>query len=90
MNITKSGISIAASAALHAFAAGGSTPAFAKDGGKEAAKVECFGVNGCHGQSDCKSAQHECKGQNECKGQGFKDLTAKECKAQGGTLKAGK
>lgn len=63
-------------------------PAAAKD---TAAKVQpCYGVNGCKGQSDCKSAGHECKGMNECKGQGFKDMTASACKAAGGSLTAPK
>jgi uncharacterized membrane protein len=82
----KSGASIAASAALLALSAvAPTTSAFAK--GAEA-KVPCYGVNGCKGQSDCKSASHDCKGQNDCKGQGFKDLTKKQCAAQHGSLTA--
>lgn len=83
MTITKNGISVAASAALIAIAAiGTASPAF----GKEEAKVHCYGVNGCSGQSDCKTAHNECKGQNECKGHGFKEMTAKQCAAEGGSL----
>lgn len=48
--------------------------------------VECFGVNSCKGQSDCKTAAHACKGQNACKGQGFKDLSAKACLDKGGVI----
>ncbi len=52
------------------------------------AKVQCFGVNSCKGQSDCKSGNHDCKGQNDCKGQGFKSLSAASCTAQHGTTTA--
>jgi hypothetical protein len=84
MITTKIGVSVAASAALIALTAIGTTaPAFAK----EVPKVHCYGVNGCQGTSDCKTAHNECKGQNECKGKGFKEATAKECKAEGGSLK---
>jgi len=87
MTATKSGLSIAAAAALIALS-GASLPgaAFAKD----AKTVQCFGVNACKGQSDCKSGSHDCKGMNSCKGQGFKDLSAKACTAQGGSLTAPK
>jgi uncharacterized membrane protein len=82
----KSGASIAATAALLALSAAAPTAsAFAK--GTEA-KVPCYGVNGCKGQSDCKSGKHDCKGQNDCKGQGFKDLTKAQCAAKGGSLTA--
>lgn len=82
----KSGISMAATAALFALTAVAPTaPAFAKDA---EAKVHCYGVNTCKGTSACKTAHNECKGQNGCKGQGFKELTAKQCTAAGGTLTA--
>jgi uncharacterized membrane protein len=78
--------SIATAAAAFALAAAASvsvsTPTFAAD---QSAKVMCFGVNACKGQSDCKSGNHDCKGQNSCKGQGFKDLSAKKCAAEHGT-----
>lgn len=48
------------------------------------AKVHCFGVNSCKGQSDCKSAGHSCKGLNSCKGQGFKIMSQSDCDAAGG------
>ena len=84
----KSGASIAATAALLALsAAAPTTSAYAKHA---EAKVPCYGVNGCKGQSDCKSASHDCKGQNDCKGQGFKDLTKSQCAAEGGSLTAPK
>jgi uncharacterized membrane protein len=63
-----------------------STPTFAADHGS--AKVMCFGVNACKGQSDCKSGNHDCKGQNSCKGQGFKDLSAATCAAEHGSTTA--
>jgi hypothetical protein len=47
----------------------------------EEAKIACNGVNGCKGQSACKTAQNECKGMNACKGQGFVEMTKKECTA---------
>ena len=46
----------------------------------EEAKVHCMGVNGCKGQSACKTASNACKGQNSCKGTGFVEMTDKECK----------
>ena len=81
----KSGASIAASAALLALAATApASSALAKGG--DAKVVPCYGVNGCKGQSDCKSGNHACKGQNDCKGQGFKDLTKAQCAAEHGSL----
>ena len=55
----------------------------------EEAKVHCDGVNGCKGQSACKTAHNACKGQNSCKGQGFKEMTAKECDAAKAKMKTG-
>jgi len=78
--------SLATAAATLALAAASfsvSTPTFAGD--QVAAKVMCFGVNACKGQSDCKSGNHDCKGQNSCKGQGFKTLSASKCAAENGT-----
>lgn len=50
----------------------------------QTAKVQCFGVNACKGQSDCKSASNSCKGQNACKGKGFVAMSKSECDAAGG------
>jgi uncharacterized membrane protein len=61
------------------------TPSFAGEKAAHSAKVACYGVNSCKGQSDCKSGNHDCKGMNDCKGQGFKDLSAKACAAAGGS-----
>lgn len=83
---TRTGISLATSAALVAFAAAPTAPAFAKQAGAQT--VHCYGVNTCKGQSDCKTAHNDCKGQNSCKGQGFKAMTTKACKAAGGSLTA--
>ena len=55
--------------------------------GAAEAKVHCMGVNGCKGQSACKTAQNECKGQNACKGQGFTEMTQKECDAAKAKMK---
>ena len=80
----KSGASLAVSAALLGLSAVAPSSAVLAKGTE--AKAPCYGVNGCKGQSDCKSGNHECKGQNDCKGQGVKDLTAKQCAAKGGSL----
>jgi uncharacterized membrane protein len=80
----KSNIGLAAAAAVFALSAGATTSVMAQST-STAAKVQCFGVNACKGQSDCKSGAHDCKGQNSCKGQGFKSESAKKCAAQGGT-----
>jgi hypothetical protein len=80
--INKSGLGIAASAALFALTSAAVTStAFAATGD---ASVHCYGVNSCKGTSDCKTAKNECKGQNSCKGHGFKEMSAKECAAAGG------
>ncbi|GAB6067199.1 hypothetical protein JCM13664_05170 [Methylothermus subterraneus] len=50
------------------------------------AKVACFGINACKGQSDCATPKNACKGMNSCKGQGFKYVSLKECEAQGGQV----
>jgi uncharacterized membrane protein len=73
-----------AAAALALSGVSFSSPASAADQ-QVAAKVMCYGVNSCKGQSDCKSGNHDCKGQNSCKGQGFKSLSAKKCAAEHGS-----
>jgi uncharacterized membrane protein len=75
---------LASAAAVFALSSA-ATVSIAHAQGDPSAKVECFGVNSCKGQSDCKSGNHDCKGQNSCKGQGFKSLTAQDCAAQHGT-----
>ena len=82
MIFNKSGVSLAASAALIALVSIAPSPAVAKDD----ANVHCYGVNTCKGTSDCKTAHNECKGQNSCKGEGFKEMSAKQCAAAGGSL----
>lgn len=52
----------------------------------EEAKVQCGGVTGCKGQSDCMTATNACKGQNSCMGQGFKFMTKAECEKKGGKI----
>jgi uncharacterized membrane protein len=49
----------------------------------EDAKVHCAGVNGCKGQSACKTASNACKGQNSCKGSGFVEMTDAQAKLKG-------
>ena len=82
---TKTGLSIAATAAMFALASL-STAAQAEHKSAKAENVHCYGVNSCKGTSACKTAANECKGQNACKGQGFIEATAKACTAQGGSL----
>ena len=53
----------------------------------EEAKVQCYGINACKGQSECKTATNACKGKNACQGKGFLTTTEKDCKAKGGKLK---
>jgi len=79
--------SAAAVFALGAVSFTTASPTFAADQGGSA-KVQCFGVNACKGQSDCKSGNHDCKGQNSCKGQGFKSLSAAKCEAEHGSTTA--
>ena len=52
----------------------------------EEAQVHCYGINGCGGQNDCKTAENACKGQAACKGHGFKVTSVAECKEAGGTV----
>ena len=47
----------------------------------DAAKVKCEGVNGCKGQSACKTATNGCQGQNSCKGKGYLLLSKADCDA---------
>ena len=80
----KTGVSVAASAAMLALSMTAATPSYAAKSKVEL--VHCYGVNSCKGTSDCKSGNHECKGLNDCKGQGFKAESAKQCAADGGSL----
>ena len=49
-------------------------------------QVECTGVNGCKGQSDCKTATNDCKGKNTCRGEGFLYMDPLTCwRVQGAT-----
>lgn len=82
MNKT-SGIALAtAAAAIFTMGAITTAPAYAAEG-----SVHCMGINGCKGQSECKSAKNDCKGHNACKGQGWvTKASAKECKDAGGTV----
>ena len=77
-----SGAAIATAAALLFSTAAVSTAS------ADEAKIQCQGVNGCKGQSACKSADHACKGQNTCKGTGFLELTKKDCDAAKAKMKA--
>lgn len=53
--------------------------------GHTEAKFKCAGINGCKGQTSCKSASNDCKGKNSCKGKGWKETASKEdCVAQKG------
>jgi hypothetical protein len=72
MTILRTGVSFAAAAAVVAISAAAPTVAMAKGG---TAKIQCYGIN-------------TCKGQNDCKGMGFKELSSKQCKAAGGSTTA--
>ncbi len=52
------------------------------------AKVHCYGVNACKGQTACATATNACKGQNACKGKGWLPMTRDECVAKGGTVES--
>ena len=79
----KSGATIAMTAAAMIVSGTLATSAVAA-GGTEG---KCFGVNGCKGQSACKTAQNDCKGMNACKGHGFLVMTDTECSEKGGEFK---
>ena len=49
----------------------------------------CFGVNGCSGKGECKSAKNDCKGKNGCKGQGWVTMKEDECGKLKGQFQAG-
>jgi hypothetical protein len=77
--MTKRSVVLAAAAAA-IFVSGGATQAVASshEGGD---KVHCDGVNGCKGQSACKTDHSACNGQNECAGKGWVEMSAEECEA---------
>ena len=41
--------------------------------------VQCEGVNGCKGQSECATDHSACHGHNDCAGKGWIKMTAEEC-----------
>ena len=90
MSTIKSGAAIASAAAI--FAISSLANAAPAPGGSNGAAinardmVHCYGVNGCKGRSDCKTATHECKGMNSCRNEGFKTLAAGICLRRGGTI----
>ncbi|MGH8710892.1 MAG: BufA2 family periplasmic bufferin-type metallophore [Burkholderiales bacterium] len=70
-----SGVALAAAAAT-LFVAGCATGG---TGYKATGQVECTGVNGCKGQSECKTASNDCKGKNGCRGEGFLYMDPLSC-----------
>ena len=76
MNV-KRAVLAAAAAAL--FSAGVTLGAGATSHGEEEGAVHCEGINGCKGQSECKTDASECSGKNSCKGKGWKSMSAEEC-----------
>ncbi len=75
-----SGFALAAAAAA-LFAVADVPLAQASDG------VHCMGINGCKGQSECKTATGACKGQNGCKGQGWLSAaSADDCAEKSGKV----
>jgi uncharacterized membrane protein len=73
-------------AAIAAAAAGLllSGSAWAETQPTEEAKVHCYGINACKGQTACATAKNSCDGKNSCKGQGWLSTTAKDCQDKGG------
>lgn len=71
---------VLAAAAAAIFVSGMTTQAVASshEGGD---KVHCDGINGCKGQSECKTDHSACNGQNECAGKGWVEMSAEECDA---------
>ncbi|MGB6968348.1 MAG: hypothetical protein WBD76_03720, partial [Methyloceanibacter sp.] len=60
----KSGASIAMTAAALII----SGAAMGATANADTFKGRCFGVNGCAGKGNCKTAKNDCKGKNACKG----------------------
>jgi hypothetical protein len=84
MNVVSGGS--LAIAALALALAGAASPAVAKKASAQKS-VECFGINSCKGQSQCKTANNACKGQNSCKGHGWLPAKSKAaCEDMGGTI----
>jgi hypothetical protein len=86
---SKTSGTLLATAAAALFASGlvqAAETAKGKSKSAEEAKVQCYGINACKGQSECRTATNACKGQNSCKGKGFLTTTEKDCKAKGGKL----
>lgn len=84
----KTGAVIASAAAMLTINAL-SGAAFAEDTRKSIAaddRINCYGINSCKGQSECKTADNACKGLNQCKGHGFKVASAKACLVAGGKI----
>ena len=77
--MTKTTILAATAGAL--FLAGSAGLALAESHSGSEAKIKCEGVNGCKGQSSCKTLFSSCAGHNGCKGKGFVMLTLEECEA---------
>lgn len=90
MSDLKTGVSLAAAAALFAIASlANAAPAPEGSTGKALNArdpVHCYGVNSCKGTSDCKTTMSECKGLNACRNQGFKAIAAGVCLRRGGTI----
>jgi uncharacterized membrane protein len=90
MSTVKTASGIASAAALLAIATlANAAPPPAGSSGKAIGTrdaVHCYGVNGCKGRSDCKTATHDCKGMNSCRTDGFKEIAAGVCLRRGGTI----
>jgi uncharacterized membrane protein len=56
--------------------------------GAEEAKVKCYGVNACKGQSACAGAKNACQGQNSCKGTGYVVTNKADCEAKEGEIRS--
>jgi len=72
----RSAVLAAAAAALFVSGTAGQAVATHHEGGEQ---VKCEGVNGCKGQSECKTDHSACNGQNECAGKGWVHLSPEAC-----------
>lgn len=86
MKIQSTGAAIAASAALFVMASAAAAEGPAQKVINAGDMVNCYGINACRGQSECKTDSNACKGLNQCKGHGFKVVTAKACLVEGGKI----
>jgi hypothetical protein len=83
-SFTRGSVIAAAVAALAGCASNQPAPAAS---GTTAESVRCLGINSCHGQGECATADHSCGKHTPCKGQGWLSVdSAEACTSQGGKI----